>query len=263
MLYSLLLMIGSLATVTTALKPTGILFPLYIYPTNQTACDSWAPIAAAITAHATLPFYLVINPASGSGSVNSQPDSSYQQCVAELLALGQNGRVLGYVATGHGNRASESVIADVQTYAQWSESYRPSGIFFDEAASDAGSVTKYTAYTNSVASSFSDPFIILNPGTTAAAGYYTIADLVVSYEDTFDGFKTSDLVLDSTSPASEQAVLLHTGPSTEPTDLVKSLVDLKLGGVFITDFPQADAYSNLPSYWAEFSADVDSSQGSA
>ncbi|KAF9046963.1 hypothetical protein BDZ89DRAFT_1089466 [Hymenopellis radicata] len=263
MLHSLLLVIGSLAAIATALKPTGILFPLYIYPASQTACDTWAPIATAITTYSSLPFYLVINPASGPGGVNSQPDSFYQQCIAELLSLGQNNsRVLGYVATGYGDRASESVVADIQTYAQWAESYRPSGIFFDEAASDANSVSKYTTYTSSVASSFPDSFTILNPGTTAASGYYTIADLVVSYEATFDGFQTSNLVLNSGSPAPQQAVLLHTGPSTEPTDLVKSLVDLNLGGLFITDFPNADAYSNLPSYWTGFCADVDGSQGS-
>ncbi|KAJ7884678.1 hypothetical protein B0H13DRAFT_1628611 [Mycena leptocephala] len=47
-------------------------------------CAAWTPVFTAITANPTLPFLIVINPNSGPGSANTQPDTNYQSCIASL-----------------------------------------------------------------------------------------------------------------------------------------------------------------------------------
>ncbi|KAE9386894.1 hypothetical protein BT96DRAFT_948793 [Gymnopus androsaceus JB14] len=50
-------------------------------------------------------------------------------CVPELLALGDNVKTLGYVATGNGMRASSDVLDDIATYMAFPTTYRPLVIF--------------------------------------------------------------------------------------------------------------------------------------
>ena len=64
-------------------------------------------------------------------------------CIPELKGAST---VLGYVSTRNGNRATSDVEADIDTYASWATSYRPSGIFFDEVSDGAGKVSLYTSY---------------------------------------------------------------------------------------------------------------------
>jgi hypothetical protein len=167
----------------------------------------------SISTHPTLQFLVVVNPASGPGGANSQPDTNYQACIAQLrttgAANGNNVKILGYVATGFGNRASSAVTTDIDTYKQWTAVYRPEGIFFDEAATAASFLANYQTFSAQVKTDFGSSAyvsrsghcmsrlsvdlcivqVVLNPGTVpASTGYFSIADLVVTFEGFYNDF---------------------------------------------------------------------------
>src|SRR5438445_5293707 len=75
--------------------PTGLVIPLYTYPTDGT----WTAVLNAKNAHLTVPFIAVINPNNGPGSAL---DQNYLQGIKGFQASGII--VLGYVATGYGSK---------------------------------------------------------------------------------------------------------------------------------------------------------------
>jgi hypothetical protein len=86
-------------------------------------------------------FYTIINPDQGPGVAGSQPRSGYQACVSSLRPVNTNAIVLGYVDTRVG-----TVPADIDTYAGWETTYRPTGICLDNVTATAGDVDTYSAY---------------------------------------------------------------------------------------------------------------------
>ncbi|KAF8885165.1 Spherulation-specific family 4 [Infundibulicybe gibba] len=246
-----------------ALLPSGVIFPLYIYP--GTGCTGWTPVTTAIQSNKVLQFYIVINPNSGPGGApGSKPDTNYQACIAALRTAGsaaQNVKILGYVATGFGARSSTDVNSDIDTYSQWAASYRPDGIFFDEGATAANLLPTYQAFSARVHQDFGTSFIILNPGTTPTSNYFAIADIIVTFEGFYNDFSSSSLVIGSATPSQKQAVILHDGPGQAPFQLVNELASvLAVGASFITDFPNAIAYSNMPTGWTTFLGNLISAQ---
>ncbi|KAF9462048.1 Spherulation-specific family 4 [Collybia nuda] len=241
--------------ISRALAAGGIMFPLYIYPGNN--CVGWTAVSNAITSHPNTPFYVIINPASGPGAVNSQPDSNYQACIPKLKAA--NSKVIGYVATGYTSRATADVNADIATYAGWGTAYKPQGIFFDEVSGGTGHVSLYQSYTSFARSKISNAFITLNPGTSIESQYFSFVDQIVTYEYYYSNFATSSLTISSSTPANKQAVLLHTAPSTLPASTIQQVSgQLGIGALFITDVTFDDnPYGSLPSYWGAFVNAVD------
>lgn len=106
-------------------------------------------ILLRISSQPTLEFLVVVNPDSGPGAANTQPDTNYQSCIAQLFTTGathSNVKILGYVSTGFGSRTSSAVTTDIDTYSQWSAAYRPQGIFFDEGATAARFLADYQTW---------------------------------------------------------------------------------------------------------------------
>ncbi|TFK34631.1 Spherulation-specific family 4 [Crucibulum laeve] len=249
---------------TLALLSSGAIFPLYIYPGDD--CSAWTTVIGSIQACSTVPFYIVVNPASGPGASGTQPDTNYQACIARLRttasAHGNNLKILGYVATGFGSRASTAVTADIDTYNQWATSYRPDGIFFDEVATATSFLPTYQAYSTKVHQDFGTSFIILNPGTTPqTSGYFNIADFIVTFEGFYNDFSQSALTISADRPAHKQVVILHDGPAQISFTLVDQLAEIiGVGASFITNFPNAVAYENVPGQWLTFCGDLISAQ---
>jgi hypothetical protein len=130
------------------------------------------------------PRMVVVNPDSGPGARRSE---SYGEAVRALQTAGV--RVLGYVPTGYGWRPLQAAIADVDHYRSW---YRVDGIFFDEAASDAGQVAHYRALARAARGGDGDEgaarLVVLNPGVPPAPGYFDLADVVVTFEGSYDAY---------------------------------------------------------------------------
>jgi hypothetical protein len=121
------------------------------------------------------PPLVVLNPASGPGS---RRDPAY---AAAIAAARENGvRVLGYVATGYGDRPAADVAADVDRYGGW---YGVDGIFLDETAHTPALVDHYrelAAHARGEAARL----VVVNPGMVPARGYFDLADIVVTFEGT-------------------------------------------------------------------------------
>lgn len=228
---------------------SGLLIPLYINPIGGPSCSGWASLLSTIDAHPTVPFWTIINPASGPGQANTQPGPEYQQCLPQLLSK-PNVVVLGYVATTRGASSEQGrVIRDVDTYAGWAAGYKVDGIFFDEVSGQSADFATYQNFTSHAKTTFG--FITLNPGAAPAdVSYYNLADFLLTAENYFDDFSPSQLSLGSSTPAAKQAVVLHDAPSTVPTALVNTLVTSDhVKAFYVTDDKQGtdgNPYDALP-----------------
>ncbi|KAJ7145677.1 Spherulation-specific family 4-domain-containing protein [Mycena epipterygia] len=222
----------------------GVLLPLYIYP--GTNCAAWSPVSDAIAAHSSTQWYIIINPDSGPGS----PDSTYQGCVA-ALPTSKNQIRMGYVDTTTGN-----VIADIDTYAGWDSSSRPTGIFFDNV-SDANPISTYQSYvTHAMSKGFT--FTALDPGEAAQSAYFSMVNLVNTYEDSYSSFSSSLL----SGNLSKQSVILVNAPSTGSySTVISQLESLGVAAVYISNV--ADSSQGLPVQLSEFVSEVASTGGSS
>ena len=116
-----------------------------------------------------------------------------------------NVTLVGYVLTGDGKRESEEVAADIDTYWQWHErgsGMGLDGIFVDEVTCNGEHLDYYEELYGQIKAKTwksgqpgSLPklsyigFVVLNPGCAPwHDGYYSIADLVIVFEQTYDKF---------------------------------------------------------------------------
>ena len=118
----------------------------------------------------------VMNPANGPGPA---PDAGYARVLGEAKAKGV--RVLGYVATGYGTRTS--VLADIDAYKRF---YGLTDIFLDEATTDCVSLATYLPWVAAVRAN--GGLAAVNPGMVPASCWGTAADLIVTFEGSFDAY---------------------------------------------------------------------------
>lgn len=145
-------------------------------------------VILSANSHTSTPFYIVINPASGPGSPNSQPDANYQACIPKLKATAnKNVKVIGYVSTSYGNRAEADVNGDVATYKGWGTAYRPNGVFYDEAPTASGLVSLYSRYASNARTQLGGTVSIYSrlPTLSVFSGLHTL--------DAFRSFSTPEL----------------------------------------------------------------------
>ncbi|KAG6833128.1 hypothetical protein H0H87_010842 [Tephrocybe sp. NHM501043] len=258
--------VGSIA----ATLPSAVLFPLYIYPGDS--CASWNTLFSSISTHTSLEFLVIVNPNSGPGDIASQPDANYQACVTKLRTTGAssggNVKLLGYVRTGYASRAIADITAEIDTYANWAEAYRLEGIFFDEASTNGTLLSSYQTYVSHAKSAFgSSTYIALNPGvwnaSSSSVDYFSIADLIVTFENTYDAFSVAAIPTGASTPTEKQAVIIHTGPTAVPVSTVETLTQtLAVGASFYSDFTAAQAYNTFPTDWTNYLDALVSTQAS-
>ncbi|KAF9461386.1 Spherulation-specific family 4-domain-containing protein [Collybia nuda] len=237
----------------SCIQALGIFIPLNLDPGSGT-CSAWSRVIASISANPQTPFFSIVNPDDGPGDHNSQPSGAYRQCVQSLRPH-TNATVLGYVDTDTGKKSLSDVIAEINTYANWNSSYRPTGIFFDGARADGNSVSQYETYAT-YARGKGFTFIALDPGEIPDPGYFGFTDLINTYESSFSGFNADANVFTSAStPASKQSVWLTEAPKNGSYSVVISqLIKKGIRAVYISDL--RDDQSGIPSQWASFVADV-------
>ncbi|CAE7168469.1 unnamed protein product [Rhizoctonia solani] len=149
-----------------------------------------------------------------------------------------------------GSRAQSAVQADITTYSAWGAAYRPNGIFFDETSATSGNQALYSGYSSYAKSKISGAFVTLNPGVATPAAYYGFSDQIVTREDNYNSFSPSQYTIGTSTPASKQAVILHTTGSTLPACMVNATVRVdKIGAVYFTNDVLSNPYDTFPSYW--------------
>ncbi len=203
---------------------TGILLPLYVYPSavfNDGAAN-WQPVLSAISAHTSVNWQGVINPADGPGVGPGNGDINYQSGVTQLNAK-SNVRTIGYVPTTYGNRAKTAVESDITAWAGWNSTFSVHGIFLDEVttATNPANVTYLTdivAFAKTALGS-SAP-VICNFGTTAPATYYGICDELIVFENALSAYADTTTIstnIPDSTKAGQAAIIVHSFTGTGAT----------------------------------------------
>ncbi|KAJ7753962.1 Spherulation-specific family 4-domain-containing protein [Mycena maculata] len=237
----------------SCIQALAVLLPLYVYP--GTNCAAWTSVFSAISAHLTTTFYIVVNPNSGPGSGGSQPDENFVTCIPQLQPSGSQTILLGYVDVNA--PTSGSVVGDIDTYAGWDSSYRPTGIYLDDISPTADLVSTYQSYV-SHATSDGFTFTALDPGEAASSAYYDMVDLVNTYETSYSSFTPASL----SGTLSKQSVILTNAPSTGAySSVISELENMGVAAVYISDV--SDSSPDLPIQLSEFVSEVASVGGSS
>lgn len=300
---------------------TSVLVPLYIYPLNEHIPSIWQPLinayvpfvmdltCSSVRTYPKLNFTVVINPNSGPDGRPDLPDSQYQRAVPYFQGYA-NVRLVGYVSTLYAKRAIKDSLNDIDLYWRWKElslaktahgSMALDGIFIDEVDWNGDKLDYFKTLYGHIKGKLwktnkpgrfnkfrflIEGYVILNPGCAPwHNGYYSIADLVIVFEDFYRIFTTPPLddrpfqylaernIADgmrlmvpqssSTIPSFKLAVMIHDFLPTQSRvvkltqlrTLVYDLVQVKgLGAIFITDLQikKEDVYADWSSFWQEF-----------
>jgi hypothetical protein len=214
----------------------GTLIPAYITP---------AAIADLVDGpqHRRL---IVINPASGPGAAVHPP---YREAVAAARESGA--QVLGYVPTGYGARDPAAVRADIDRYREW---YGIDGVFLDETAHDEALLPHYRAL-SLFARGGRDGLVVVNPGMVPAAGYFDLADIVVTYEGPGAGYadtlaRTPDWL--RRLPSDRVAHLVYAASRDQALAAAEN--PLAAGWLYVTSGELPDPWATVPDYLEETDA---------
>ncbi|KXL46180.1 hypothetical protein M433DRAFT_149440 [Acidomyces richmondensis BFW] len=252
-----------------------ILVPLYIYPLP----GAWDLLFEAAKAYPNVTFQAIVNPDNGPGA-SECPDSSYINATAQLNTLA-NIQTLAYVHTAASwdcgpdaddicpcTQPLSALEANISKYQNWnvagkctSQDIHVDGIFFDEAPSD-GNCTAYMSGATSFAKSTltRGSTVLFNAGQAVNTTYWAIADYINIFEDTEAAYDSADIgSLDENGKYSSQStMIIHSytsGWSTMQQDVntILSLQHDAMAGLYISNL---DGYSNFPSNWTGFVAEV-------
>ncbi len=194
---------------------------------------------AALAAGARRPRMVVVNPDSGPGAGEGR---AYGEAVRTLQAAGI--RVLGYVPTTYGARPLADVLADVRRYLAW---YRVDGVFFDEASSDAALLPYYRALSRQ-ARGGADRSVVLNPGVPPAAGYFDLADVVVTFEGPYAGYGAAMAATPEWLARMRPDRVAHLIYGATRAEALDAATDAAAGYVYVTSGAMPNPWRSLPTY---------------
>jgi hypothetical protein len=235
------------ALATTA-STTGVIVPLYTYPTSST----WDAMISAKTAHPSVPIVAIINPSSGPGT---SMDSKYSDGIKKLQAAGIT--VLGYVYTSYTSRSTNVVKADIDSYKSWYPSL--SGIFFDEMANWAGGESYYKTL-NDYAKSKGFTFTVGNPGADTISSYVGTVDNIIIYESAGAPTLSSIGGWHTNYDKANFSIIPYAISSLDDA-YVDSSSDY-VGYMYITNDDLPNPWDSLPPYFADLVSAVNSANGS-
>jgi hypothetical protein len=174
---------GMLATASA----TGILAPLYVYPSIEwnDGAVNWQPVIAAARDHPSVAWLAVVNPDSGPGGAGlpGNNDVNYISGTSQLNAL-DNVAPIGYVRTNYSQSSLDQLKSNISQWQTWS-TYAAAdiaihGLFFDESSNNFTYLSEAIDYARGV---FTTPItIICNFGVIAPDEFYDICDVVVAFE---------------------------------------------------------------------------------
>ncbi|KAF2277317.1 uncharacterized protein EI97DRAFT_395958 [Westerdykella ornata] len=239
-------------------QQSEILLPLYIFPDQ----GKWDPLYAAIEAHSSLPFTIIINPNSGPGSPPWWPNADYVRELTRLVTY-PNVRLLGYVATGYCKRSINDVFADVDAYANWESTIgvRLAGVFFDETpnlwSEEVGEyLSKITERVKKSQGFGEARMVIHNPGTSVDSRVAnTGPDAIVVVEESYARFRTEEYQRWlATNPCDREksSYILHSVPRKEIEGLVMEMKQ-QAKFLFVTDLTSG-FYARFGESWDVFVA---------
>lgn len=93
--------------------PTGVLLPLYLFPTSVYTNATYNALEALIKRYRSVPIYIVLNPSNGFGTVTAT-DANYTAAIKRLRGAGA--KVLGYLDSAVGANTTAQILAQAATY---------------------------------------------------------------------------------------------------------------------------------------------------
>ncbi|GAA4713183.1 spherulation-specific family 4 protein [Pseudonocardia yuanmonensis] len=157
-------------------RPVTAGVPAYFHPDREAA--DWAALTEA--ARAGTVGIVVVNPASGVGTGT---DPAYRRAVAALAEV-PGVVVAGYVDTAYGARPAGEVLAEARAYAT---RYGVRGVFADQVPSGREHLPAHAALATDLHAAGLGP-LLLNPGVRPDPGYLEIADVVVTFEGSWEAY---------------------------------------------------------------------------
>lgn len=122
---------------------------------------------------------VVLNPASGPGRA---PDPAFAEVAAELRRAGV--RVLGYTDTDYARRPHAEVVADLLRHQEW---YGADGAFLDQVATEHHRLPHYRRLALAARAAGART-LVLNHGTAPHPEYAELADVLVTFEGTWETY---------------------------------------------------------------------------
>lgn len=208
--------------------------PAYFDPEDG---DGWPALATAGSNVA----YVIMNPSSGPGD---SPRPGFVEAADSARATGQT--VLGYIATERGDRSLEDVRTEAARYREW---YGVRDIFLDEVPTDADALPSYREYTQVVRDHGGTT--VLNPGTMPDRGYFDIADIVVTFEDSARAHRRMPEPPDWLAGIDRDRIwhLVIEARAAELDEAMARAYDHHAGLVYVTDDELPNPWDRLPTYW--------------
>lgn len=211
-----------------------VTLPAYFYPGSLWTSAASPPSSVRRT--------LILNPGSGPGT---QPDPNYVEAVASARNAGAT--VVGYVPTSYGVRAQDDVLADVDRYRQF---YGVRDVFLDEVSSSAAQLPYYQGLSGHVRAV--GGLVLLNPGTHPDEGYMALSDQVVTFEGTYDSYRTAQVpAWTANYPATRFTHLVYSTSRRNVADALSLADRRRAGNVYVTDDGATNPWDTLPSYWSD------------
>jgi hypothetical protein len=228
-----------------ASTPTGIVIPLYTYPTDGT----WDQVISVKNAHPSVPIIAVINPNNGP---STSFDSNYLSGIQKMQSAGVI--VLGYVHTGFGYgglRPIPTLESEVSSYKTW---YNPNGIFFDEMANVPGDESYYSTL-NNYTKSLGFSYTMGNPGTTTIPSYIGTVDNICIFESS--SLPTLSVLQSDTMGYPKNNFCFISYGVALPSQSFIASASQYVSYMYITDKGGSNPYNALPSYFGTLAADLD------
>jgi len=213
-------------------EPPLLVVPAYFHPAVSPQQWQW------LAGHASRVRLVILNVASGPGSGRQDV---FGTAVDLLHQAGV--RVAGYVDTGYGRRDARAVLAEAASYRDW---YGVQGVCFDQVASDAGHLGYYAAVADR-SRALGAEVVFFNHGTHPAPGYAQHADLIGSFEGTWQSFQRL-CVPDWTRrwPPSKFYHVVHSVPAARIGAAWRLALSRHAGSVYITERDGPNPYDGLP-----------------
>ncbi|KAI9041836.1 spherulation-specific family 4 protein [Aspergillus affinis] len=205
---------ASFATISSSSAKGEVMIPYYLYP----EAGKWEPLENLsvlpilsspcyldanrdrVTSNPDVKFTVIVNPDNGPGGSTTLQDQNFLTNIPKLAAH-SNVRLIGYVATGWGDRDISEVQADIKQYAEWpsssgDSSFAVKGIFLDEGATaySEATVSFYEQAASLIKESSGlgpDNYVVANPGTPPDAAYLKMVDSSVIFESPYAEFENA------------------------------------------------------------------------
>ncbi|MEU9345891.1 spherulation-specific family 4 protein [Streptomyces sp. NPDC048278] len=212
----------------------------------------------------------VANVLNGPGS---EPVAAWTDVIDRTHASGK--RVLGYVDTGYlgqtglttrlGSTAVADWVAQIEEdinawYAMYGSSV--DGIFFDDGFNACGAGNEFPAVYEAVNQyekvHHPGAMTVLNPGTVVPRCYEDSADILLTFEGSYDTYENGGYQALDWTPADPRKIWhIIFGVPADKVSLVDATSRTRGAGyVYITDDVLTNPYDTLPSYWSAEEAAV-------